>query len=361
MTISLQTVTDLPDRLLSRLGPWPFSLVAGLLVTLVATLVAAPARMPESLMGILNVQLAADPFGTSPNAMAPRFLTPLLAWLLGLRGEGLLVLIAFCCVLLPAVAARWALRCGSGAYDALLTAGVPGLTLLTRTSLHHGGLTDVVTYLLIFGAWVGRARPGAAIGCFLLALLNHERALFLLPWLGWLLWREAGPAPGRRRVILLGIPLAVAIWLLAHQAILSHREVEHSLGYYLQPLLADPLVNLRLAWPWQPLGFLSAFQWLWLLPLWHARWLWREGNRADLLGLALLLVGVGGQFLFAYDSSRLAALAFPCLLPAVAAGLREGGAPFRRRLALVLLLQAITPQVFTAGHLVEILPGWLSG
>jgi hypothetical protein len=359
MTTSPRTAPAHLESLAGRLGPGWFSLLVGLVVALVASLAARPAFAPAGQMGILNAELAAAPFGPAPNAMAPRILTPLVSWLLGLRGDGLLILIAICCVLLPAAAARCALGAGHGAGGALLAGGTLGLTLLTRTSLHYGGVTDVVTYLLIFLAWMWRARPYPAAAFFLLALLNHERALFLVPWLWWLLGREAGGRPHGRRDALLGPLLAIGLWLPVRLLILSHREVEHTLGYYLSPLREDPLYYLRMAWPWQALGFLSAFQWVWLLPLVRIRKLWREQGCAGLVGLALPIVCAGGQMFFAYDSSRLAALAFPCLLPALRSGLREDDPFFRRWLGLVLLIQALTPQVFTAGHIVEVMRTWL--
>jgi hypothetical protein len=359
MTTFPRTAPAHLENLAARLGPWWSALLVGLVVALAASLAASPAFAPVGQMGSLNAQLAANPFGHEPNAMAPRILTPLLSWLLGLRGDNLLVLIAVCCVLLPAAVARWAMAAGYGPGGALLAGGALGLTLVTRTSLHYGGVTDVVTYLLVFVAWTRRVRPYPASGFFLLALLNHERALLQLPWLWWLLWREAGGDPRRRRDALLGPLLAVVLWLPARLLILSHREVEHTFGYYLQPLREDPLYYLRMAWPWQALGFLTAFQWLWLLPLCRIRSLWRQQGRAGLLALLLPIACAGGQMFFAYDSSRLAALAFPCLLPFLQSGLREEGRFFRRWLALTLLIQVVTPQVFTAGHIVEVMPRWL--
>ncbi len=352
------------ERLAARLGPWWYSLLAGLLVALAAALAAAPALAPTGQAGAYTAQLAADPFGSAPNPLAPRFLTPLVSWLIGLRGERVLVLIALCCALLPAVAARWALAAGFGGGGALLAAGALGLTLVTRTSLHYGGYADVVTYLLLLLAWTRRERPAQASGLFLLALMSHERALFLLPWLWWSLWREvgradAGAAARRRRLeALLGPLAAIAIWLPLRALAMSHREVEQTAGYYLQPLRADPLSYVKMAWPWQALGFLSAFQWLWLVPVTRARHVWRAQGRAGLIAMALPIVCAGAQMFFAYDSSRLAALAFPFLLPALQSGLGEGGPFFRRWLALVLLLQVITPQVFTAAHIVEVMPWW---
>jgi len=347
------------DRLASRMGPWPYSLAVGLLVLALAALAAQPGLRAESGIGAAVVALAADPFGTAPNPLAPRFLTPLLGWCLGLRGERVLILIAACCVLLPTVAARWALARGMGARSAALVAGALGLTLLTRTSLHYAGVPDVVTYLLVFGIWVWRARPWVASACFALALMNHERALFLLPWVMWLLWRESGASAAGRRAILVGLTAAIVLWGLTRFAILSHREVEHTVGYYWQPMLEDPLVHVRAAWPRQPLGFLSAFQWLWLPVVWCAWRLVRDGRHAELLGLGLPLFCAWLQMFFAYDSSRLAALAFPCLLPALEMGLSSTGGGWRRWLPAVLVLQIFTPQVFTAAYIVEVMPRWL--
>ena len=62
--------------------------------------------------------------------------------------------------------------------------------------------------------------------------------------------------------------------------------------------------------------------------------------------------------LLAYDWSRLATLAFPCLLPALAAALASDQPRTRWSLAAVVALQVITPQWFTAAHVVERMEGW---
>jgi len=334
-----------------RAAPWAWSLLCGLAAVLVTSLVCAPATGPQGPMGQANLDLAANPFAATANPMATRFLAPLLAWLLGLRGNGFLLLLAGICVLLPAAGARWALARGHGLTGAALAAGVLGLTLLTRVTWHYGGMTDALSYLLLFGAWALRARPRAVAALLLLALFTNERALFLWPFFAWLLARDAGHPP---RTTALTLLIPVLLWAPVYAAILSVREVEHTPAYYAAPLLADPLDAVRRAWPRQPLGFLSAFQWLWLLPLIDV-----FRRRTPWPALALPLLAAAAQMLIAYDSSRMAALAFPMLLPALDRGLTAGGLRFRRLLAALLVLQALTPQLYTAAHAVEIPRGWL--
>jgi hypothetical protein len=123
---------------------------------------------------------------------------------------------------------------------------------------------------------------------------------------------------------------------------------EHDAESYLAPLLARPLRNLEEYGVARPVvGLASAFQWVWLVP---AAWAVAQ------LGLPLL--AVGASMLLAYDWSRLAALAFPCLLPALAAALAPGQPRARWLLVAVVVLQVLTPQWFTAAHVVERMAAW---
>ena len=57
-----------------------------------------------------------------------------------------------------------------------------------------------------------------------------------------------------------------------------------------------------------------AFKILWFIPLlswWEAK---KRGDRAHLIGEALLIAGTFAQLLVASDTSRLVAAAFPCLI-----------------------------------------------
>lgn len=339
--------------------PWPVAALLGLAALMLASLAVTPARAPLGELGAAYCELAASPLGEAPNPVPGRLLTPLVSWLVGLRGERMLATVLAACLLLPVLVARHALARGLGVVGAGLFAAALATTLVVRTSLHCGCYPDVVTYLGLFGVWVLRRRPGLAALCWFLALLDHERAVLMGPWVVALLVHAGGRSPGGRRVWAWLAPLlAVAAWFALHAWLESRRPAEHSVASYLQPLLADPLHNLR-PYGIRPLiGWASALQWIWLVPLAWSVTLVRHRRWGPLvIEVGLPLAGAGVAMLVAYDWSRMAVLAFPCLLPALEAGLAGGGA-YRRRLGWLLAAQTVTPQVFTAWYIVEIMRSW---
>jgi len=338
---------------------WLVSLLVGLAALAAGSLAVPPARPPLGALGAGYAALASAPFGHDANPAPARILTPLVSWLVGLRGDRVTVTVLIACCALPILAARWAVARGGGAAGAGLAAGCLTTTLVVRTSLHCGAYPDVVTYLGLFGVWAWRARPRLASACWLGALLDHERALALGPWVVATLWLAAADQPPRRRWAWLGPLLAGAIWLVVHAVLESRRPAELAAGSYLGPLLADPLHNLR-PYGLRPLvGFYSALQWVWLVPfVWAVRVLRRRDWRTVGVGCGLPVLGAAAAMLVAYDWSRMATLAFPCLLPALADGLESGSARARRALAAVLVVQALWPQTFTAWFIVETMRAW---
>jgi hypothetical protein len=344
---------------------WVLAVGLGLAGLAIGGAAVVPATAPHGDLGAAYAALAGSPLGRDPHPVPARILTPLASWLVGLRGEAVVWTVLGACLLLAVLVARWALDRGSGRVGALLAAGFVAATLVVRTSLHAGAYPDVVTYLGLFGVWVWRARPRLASLCWLLALLDHERAVLMGPWVVGLLVLESRGEPRRRRWAWLGPVLAAGCWLALHLWLVSRRPAELTALAYLAPLRGDPWHNLRGAGALPLFGFWTALQWVWLVPaLWTVREL-RQGRwRGAVVQVGLPLLGAALAMLLAYDWSRMAALAFPCLLPGLAWLLGEAGAGGSRRgvrlsLAGLLLLQALWPQAFTAAEVIEVWSGWL--
>ncbi len=350
--------TSALDSIATR-HPWPAAAVLGLAALVLGSLAVTPATAPLGELGAAFADLATSPLGEAPNPVPGRLLTPLMSWSIGLRGADMLATVLAACLLLPILVARYALARGLGLIGAGLFAAALATTLVVRTSLHCGCYPDVVTYLALFGVWAARRRPRLASLCWFLALLDHERALMLAPWVLFLLV-DSGRRTDRRLSpwVWLGPLLAAVVWFGLHAWLESRRPAEHSVMSYLQPLLADPLHNLR-PYRWRPLiGWGSALQWVWLVPLaWGLKLARQRHWRPLLIQVGLPILGASMAMLLAYDWSRMAVLAFPCLLPALEAGLADGQG-YRGRLAWILGAQALTPQVFTAWYIVEIMPAW---
>lgn len=348
----------------ARATPWALALLLGALASLLASLACTPSLDLTGDLGRAYAELARDPLATDPHPVPGRIFTATVSWLVGLRGADVVWTMLAACLLLPVLVARWALRRGHCPGEALLVATAVSATLVVRTTLHYGGYPDAVTYLGLLAVWLLRRRPAAVTIVWLLTLLDHERALLMLPWALVMVsgWGE-DPAPearGQRRRAWSGLLLATVAATALHLGLEARRVAEHDAESYLAPLMARPLRNLEEYGVARPVvGLASAFQWVWLVPAAWAVARLRAGRwRPVAAQLGLPLLAVGASMLLAYDWSRLAALAFPCLLPALAAALAPGQPRARWLLVAVVVLQVLTPQWFTAAHVVERMAGW---
>jgi hypothetical protein len=335
-----------------RFGPWLWSAIAGASLLTLAGLLVRPALHSVAL-GQHYAALASDPFSASPNPVGYRLLTPLLSHLVGLHGDGILIVnLAFSCALLVLVHRYFASH-GARPGDALAAPASLALSLVTLAPLYFGGYCDPLTYLAIFGAWAWRRRPIRVGLCVLVGLMNHEVMLFVVPWIAFESWRAGSR---RERALLVA---AVAAALLAHlayrTAVGSLRPVQFSLEYYLAPLRADPLHWARQAGHLWGLGLFTVFRLLWLLPLWNAWAAWRERAIGEMAGMALLLGGAGASLFVAFDTSRLWALAFPLLLLAMERAPGPEAPDWRPWFLAVFLANFLVPPLFTAEHLVVML------
>jgi hypothetical protein len=347
-----------------RAAPWPLALLLGGLALLLASLACTPSLDLTGDLGRAYADLAADPLATHPHPVPGRIFTAAVSWLVGLRGADVVWTMLAACLLLPVVVARWALGRGRCPGEALLAATAVSATLVVRTTLHYGGYPDAVTYLGLLAVWLLRRRPIAVTIAWLLTVLDHERALLMLPWALVMVsgWGE-DPAPearAQRRRAWFGLLLATVAATALHLGLEARRVAEHDAESYLAPLLARPLRNLETYGVARPVvGLASAFQWVWLVPAVWAVARLRSGRwRPVVAQLGLPLLAVAASMLLAYDWSRLATLAFPCLLPALAAGLASDQPRTRWLLVAVVALQVMTPQWFTAAHVVERMGGW---
>lgn len=285
----------------------------------VSLLLLAMARVDVGLrpthLGKFYVLLAADPFTPDAgNPVAYRILTPLLSYLVGLRGIRLLITNWILAATLLAAAYAWFRRSGQAPRWSFLGASTLALSMVTLITVRYGGYCDSLTYLLVFLAWWARHRPGLASLLFFLALVNHESAVFLAPWLGF---EIAAPPGGGRRLgaAITGIAAALACFVVLRllQARISPA-TEYSFTYYLQPLLSDPLHWFRESGGHRLRGVFAAFNLYWVLPLWAASHAWLRGDRRAATSILLPIPCAFAQLLVAYDVTRMTTLAFMSVL-----------------------------------------------
>jgi hypothetical protein len=332
-----------------RLGRWGAALLVALGLMVLGALYVRPALEPVS-HGVYYAQLSRAPFAPGDNPVAYRILTPLLAYLTGLRGNGILVVNLALAWLTLAVAYRhyhargplWAC-----AYALILATSMP--TLFT---IDINGYTDAASYLLLLLLMVcGKNAVWFGLLLFL-SLLNRESIAFMLPFLCLLQGKR-----GAR----LGASAAAAAFALAGYGGVRywlglHATGQQSMAFYFEPLLRDPFHWLRMASKGYYLGVFSAFKLFWLLPagaVWlcirRRRWL----DAALMVGAVLCALA---QTVIAVDTSRMACMAFPAVLLGLEV-LEPEIVRLRQEPALAGLigLNLLVPQVYVAGNAVYIM------
>ena len=300
--------------------------------------------------GIYYAQLASDPFQpANPNAY--RILTPLVAYLTGLRGDRIIILNALVALALLALVYYHARK---GAYSPALSLAqtmMLALTMPTLFTLFYGGYTDSTSYLLIFLMLVSRMQPVWFWLLFLLGLLNRESVIFLLPFFALLHWHSLKSVRLFIRSMLFGLAGVILSYLLFRALINSHAAVKHSASFYLEPLRSDPLYWLRQVASSYPTGFFSAFKLFWLLPLAGIAFSLR---RRQYMTFALILLPIlcsAAQSLIALDTSRMIAMAFPSLLVAVCVIRKDLGDDYLSGgMILLALINLLLPQVYVTGN-----------
>lgn len=325
------------------------SILTAITLTACAILYVGFPRLPV-FHGIFYAQLASDPFQEgNPNGY--RILTPLVAYVTGLRGDRIIILNALIATALLALVYYHSRKQGYSPSLSLAVTMMLALTMPTLFTLFYGGYTDSTSYLLIFLMLVYSDRPAWFWLLFFLGLLNRESVIFLLPFFALLHWRRLKSNARFLRSIAFGLTGAMVCYVLFRALVSSQSGVKHSASFYLEPLADDPFFWLRQVARSYPAGVFSAFKLLWLVPLAAiALCLKRRDYISILLVLAPVLCSAA-QSVIALDTSRMIAMAFPSLLIAVGIIRKEtGDAPLSAAIILLVLLNLILPQYYVTSN-----------
>jgi hypothetical protein len=268
-------------------------------------------------------------------ALPQRLLAPLLAHVLWLDGAHYPLFAHGLEALVPATVFLLCRRRGARTVDAGLIALAVALTAPVQMYQRHWvGYPDPLGYALFFAALLAARRPVLFWGLFLANLLNHELALFLVPWLLYVR-REAG---GAWRADLLGLCAALAMYgaFYLHVKARAPDQVygaDHFLAHPLFPGGTFVVVLLALV------HLLVAFGPVLVAVAWHqhARAGERAGWARERWHLWLVLAGIGAIFCTAFDWQRHANL---IVMPFVIAALRFTAAGHRALFAGLVALGA---------------------
>lgn len=343
-----------------RYGRWLVAALVGLGCMALAAVYVRPATVPISL-GLDYAELARDPFSTT-NPNGYRILTPLVAYLLGLRGNAIQVLNLIVAWLLLVFIYREMRRLGHGTTLALGTTLLVGLSMPTLFTIHVAGYTDSTTYLFVVLMLGARSRPWLYWSLFFVGLLNRESIAFLVPFFVVLSFDSMAAVRRSWWQALLGVGASLLLYLALRYAMSLRLEARHSLAYYLGPLTKDPLYWLRKTAPSYYAGFFSAFKLFWVVPaaavylaIMHRDW-------RDVLLLVAPVAGALAQTAIAVDTSRMVALSFPCLIIGVQVLLKYVVEPdLVAGLAGLLLVNWFVPQLYVTWDKIWVMHSTIAG
>jgi hypothetical protein len=241
-----------------------------------------------------------------------RLLAPFLAHVVGMGKPHYLLFVRGLSIALLAVVFFFCRRRGARVVDAsLITAAVAVTAAVQMYKQHWVGYPDALGYALFFGNVLAAKRPVVFWSLFLVNLLNHELAVFLLPWL-WFVRREADRA-WRTDVVAIAACLASygAFYLWVKSA--APQQVFNAEYFAEHPLFPGGTV---VVWSLTLVNYVVAFGPILAVLAWHQH---RGEHGRERWHLWLVGAGMAAIFCIAFDWARHCNL---IIIPLVFASLR---------------------------------------
>lgn len=299
--------------------------------------------------------LANNPFDYSyNNPVAFRILTPFISFLLGLKGKGIIItnlLITY--IFIGVIFGYYKKQLGDNFWGVLVTlAAITSLALTTST--HCGGYTDILTYLIIFLIWTKQRNRWYFLLLFGLGLFNRESILFLLPWFLLLYFKNNRFKFSATIQPIIGLLIIFVLYYLFRSHISEQQEIKYSLSYYLDPILNKPFDIFLITAKYHLLGFLSVLRFLWVVPLLAIYYYFSRKENFKGLSIVLIIILSYLQLFIAQDTSRMFTLSYIVLFFPIVDLYNSNFLKFKQWFPILVLLNLITPQIYTAGHNIEI-------
>jgi hypothetical protein len=302
--------------------------VVGVAAYLASCAIVAPGAQPLGF-GIEWQLMSERPFdfvGRFPH----RWLGPLCAWALGQGGAGWIGFTRALTALLLVTIALVCRRRGASWLDAsLVTIAVALIAPVQMYKEAWVGYTDPLCYTLLFWALLAARHPVLLWTLFLANLMNHELAVFLLPWL-WFVRRRQD---ARWRLDVLGAAGALGAYAAFYLYVRATGSGQFTADYFAShPLFpGGSVVVIALAL----VHYLVAFGPVLAVLAWFVHAPDGRGERGH---FGWVLLGIGAIFCIAFDWSRHANL---LVVPLVIAAQRFLAAGHRVLFASVVTAGAI--------------------
>jgi hypothetical protein len=305
------TVENLARGFELRLGTRWTWLVAGLVLTLLAAIYITPAYEPVN-QGTWFSSLSEHPLSLeNREPIRMRVLSPLIGHALFLRGRFYFIFPLLVLIVFNGAIYWYGRREGLSEMASWGLAVLMAFSMPTFYQLHFAGYSDSLSFLLLFLCLVFSQHVTIWAPLFMLAMFNHEIAIFFVPVL---LWQYVGREMALRRwlagaaaVSLALLPVALFRWFIER-----HSAVQYSESSYLN--IHNILKTGHSIIEYFPLGFFMAYRLFWVLPIFAIVIQMKRKRYFEVVSLALPIFCALAQLLVATDTSRLIGFAFPSII-----------------------------------------------
>lgn len=308
--MNLQQYSRVLHKIESQFGLYPTAFLLGVMLLGIAAIYVTPALHTINLGAFYEI-LSLNPFNfQAANPLQLRILTPLLAYLLFLRGSLFLLFPLLVGILFLALIYIHYRKQNFAPIESLGMASLMAFSTPILCTLHFQGYTDTTSDLLLFLCFIFINSPLWFL-FFGLAILNHESNLFAAPYLLWFDWQINSHWRGRAKSLIL-FGLSSAPFFLYRAYVARQTTVLFSPSFYLN--MQNIQITAQLVARLLPIGIFEAFKLFWGFPFFAFLYLLRKKNYLQALWIFLVVLCAGLQLLIAHDTSRLIGLAFPCIL-----------------------------------------------
>lgn len=330
---SIRSISGFLIRLESRFGLLVSSLIIATLMLAMAMLYVQPI-FTVAFHGIQFSALSENPFDLStPNPLRYRILTPLIGYLLFLRGNYFFILPLFATWIFPAIIYYRYRRKNLEAIDAFFLTCFISFSCVLLLPLVAPGYTDIVTWLFIFLAFSFIEKIPLSALFFSFALLNHESSFVMLPALVLYSYKKNKHASFKTLILFLiaCIPHLCYRWYVHINA-----ETTYNLSFYLSK--ENIFFTMKKLVIFLPAALFYAFKLWWIFPVYFMAWTCYQKKYIECSILLLIIAGGLSLVIIGYDYTRMLVIAFPAVLLSYEWMMRQFEPERFRKFTLLLIL-----------------------
>lgn len=326
-----------------KCGIYFASLIIALLLLCIAAVYVTPALAPIQL-GRGYADLSVNPFDFSEkdNYLHYRFLTPFLAYCVGLRGS-LYILFPMIIALVFLSTLYYYMRKTHSASESLMITALICFSTPILFLLHFQGYVDITSYLLILLIIIFIRKPILCIGLLSLLLLNHASNIFAVPFI---FYYYIVHAPEKFKSIFYGFA-GTAMAFIPFYCYRNYISAFSGIEYNFETYRSQIIENIHTVASHFYVGIFYAFKLFWLIPLCAIFYYWKEKNKEQLLVFFLIIIPSLSQMLMGSDTSRFVGSAFPAIIFGAAKLKQQWGTElFLKRIFYLVLFNFLIPQYY---------------